>query len=362
MTKKITNKFDILNSSDESDDGNDNLINKQKNTYDGLYSDSENNSENASENDAVNDNENDAVNNSENDDDEINEAKESYKDYEIENKIDNHKNNKEKIENKDNINNNLKLDNNTLIKNKKIKNRKEKINKNEYDSKDLKTLYKESIEIEINGKKLINESDIVINEKTKYVVLGYNGCGKTSLLKYIYNRLKDNENILMIDQDIEIENNEQTIIDFILTANINLFTNYKLLKGFENKPELNDEEMDIYNSISEKVYGENWDKYESEAKKILHGLGFIDILSSVNILSSGWRMRLALGKFLLMNPTILILDEPTNHLDLESIEGLIKGINEFNGGILLITHDMYLIESIDDYVLYYIIEVYKCFF
>ena len=46
------------------------------------------------------------------------------------------------------------------------------------------------------------------------------------------------------------------------------------------------------------------------------------------------------------NLHLILLDEPTNHLDLESIEGLIKGINDFNGGIIIIPHDMYLVESI----------------
>ena len=51
-------------------------------------------------------------------------------------------------------------------------------------------------------------------------------------------------------------------------------------------------------------------------------------------------------------PHLILMDEPTNHLDLESIEGLIKGINEYNGGIILITHDMYLIESIENGYIY----------
>ena len=46
------------------------------------------------------------------------------------------------------------------------------------------------------------------------------------------------------------------------------------------------------------------------------------------------------------------MDEPTNHLDLESIDGLIKGINEYNGAIVIITHDMYLIKNIRDTNIY----------
>ena len=52
------------------------------------------------------------------------------------------------------------------------------------------------------------------------------------------------------------------------------------------------------------------------------------------------------------NPDLILLDEPTNHLDIESIDGLINGINNFNGGIVVITHDMYLIENIENSRIY----------
>ncbi len=66
----------------------------------------------------------------------------------------------------------------------------------------------------------------------------------------------------------------------------------------------------------------------------------------------GQKARVSFSTVQMLNPHLILLDEPTNHLDLESIEGLIKGINEFNGGIVIITHDMYLIESIENAEIY----------
>ena len=103
------------------------------------------------------------------------------------------KNNKKNKQNKQNKKENK--------QNKKLEKNKDRNNIN------LRTYYSDNIEIDINGKKIICESNIVINSNTKYFVMGYNGCGKTTLLKYIYNKLKDNLDILMIDQDIEIESN-----------------------------------------------------------------------------------------------------------------------------------------------------------
>jgi len=63
---------------------------------------------------------------------------------------------------------------------------------------------------------------------------------------------------------------------------------------------------------------------------------------------------LAFAVISLNNPHIMLLDEPTNHLDMESIDGLINGLNNFNGCIVVITHDIYLIENIIDAELFYV--------
>jgi ATPase subunit of ABC transporter with duplicated ATPase domains len=63
----------------------------------------------------------------------------------------------------------------------------------------------------------------------------------------------------------------------------------------------------------------------------------------IKSLSGGQKARVALVSLILQRPHILLLDEPTNHLDIESINGLIKGINNFNGGVFIISHDSELI-------------------
>ena len=98
----------------------------------------------------------------------------------------------------------------------------------------MTTIFSEDIEICINGKKLINESHIVINANTKYCVIGNNGCGKTTLMKYLYKKLELITDILMIDQDIVIETTSQTVLEFILNANPELYEKYKKLVILEN--------------------------------------------------------------------------------------------------------------------------------
>ncbi len=80
---------------------------------------------------------------------------------------------------------------------------------------------------------------------------------------------------------------------------------------------------------------------ESRAMEILTGLGFRDevIHADVATLSGGWKMRVALARILLMRPDALLLDEPTNHLDIESIIWLEQFLRDFEGALVMTSHD-----------------------
>ncbi|MGH7803884.1 MAG: ABC-F family ATP-binding cassette domain-containing protein, partial [Candidatus Binatia bacterium] len=80
---------------------------------------------------------------------------------------------------------------------------------------------------------------------------------------------------------------------------------------------------------------------ESRAREILGGLGFRDevIDDDVGKLSGGWKMRVALARILLLRPDALLLDEPTNHLDIESIIWLEQFLRDFEGALILTSHD-----------------------
>lgn len=72
---------------------------------------------------------------------------------------------------------------------------------------------------------------------------------------------------------------------------------------------------------------------------------------TIGELSGGQKMKLVLCTLQLNNPHVILFDEPTNHLDIYSIEQFVEAINNFNGGCVIITHDNYLIENINNYEL-----------
>src|SRR5580692_2409096 len=87
---------------------------------------------------------------------------------------------------------------------------------------------------------------------------------------------------------------------------------------------------------------------ESRAREILAGLGFREevVEGDVGKLSGGWKMRVALARILLMNPDSLLLDEPTNHLDIESIIWLERFLRDFEGALIMTSHDRELMNRL----------------
>ena len=88
----------------------------------------------------------------------------------------------------------------------------------------------------------------------------------------------------------------------------------------------------------------------ARCRAVAAGMGFPHEKVETNIekLSGGEKVRLLLGLMSLDKPHILILDEPTSHLDIDSREALIYALNEYNGAVVLITHDVYLAEGTAD--------------
>ena len=208
-----------------------------------------------------------------------------------------------------------------------------------------------------SGNYLFRDVNFTIKKDDKIGLVGKNGAGKSTLLKMISGDINFYEGNIVPDGNITIGFLKQDL-DFVKGRTVWNET----LQAFEQinawKKELDevnhqlatrtDYESDAYHDLIHKMtdlndYLHHHDAYnlEGDIEKVLLGLGFkaADFHRLTDEFSGGWRMRIELAKLLLQNNDLLLLDEPTNHLDMESIIWLENFLKDYNGAIVLVSHD-----------------------
>lgn len=206
---------------------------------------------------------------------------------------------------------------------------------------------------------LYKNASFQINPGEKVGLVGPNGAGKTTVFRVLSGEegieagsVSKPERMTMgyFSQNIE-EMAGQTILQEVLSANTNFLKLQEKIKVLEQQLEqsamkpMSDEEM----AQLLEEYGEAQTEFEqiggygleSQAAEILTGLGFPpdEHHRLTESYSGGWKMRVALAKILLLNPSILLMDEPTNHLDMESILWLEEWLMKYQGALLMTSHD-----------------------
>ena len=163
------------------------------------------------------------------------------------------------------------------------------------------------------GPYLIDKFSLEFGKHDRVCIIGKNGKGKSTLLKLLAGEL----------QPVSGEINKHS----------------SLLEGYfgqTNKLDLNDD-----NTVLEEIKSADKQCGENKARNIAGGLMFSEdsALKKIRVLSGGEKSRVLLGKILVKPAHLLFLDEPTNHLDMQSCDSLIEAIDEFDGSVVMVTHD-----------------------
>lgn len=173
--------------------------------------------------------------------------------------------------------------------------------------------------------RLFENADMLIKKGEKVFLLGPNGCGKTTLLKII------------------MDDYEQTEGEYKIGANIHI--------GYYDQIQEN-------LSMDKTVIDEVWDEYPNLTQtQIRNALAVFlfrgeDVFKEIHKLSGGERARVELVKLMLKSVNLLIMDEPTNHLDIEAREALESALSDYDGTMLMVSHDRYFINKLADRILY----------
>ncbi len=222
----------------------------------------------------------------------------------------------------------------------------------------------DNLNVSYGGWTLFDNVSFLINDKDRIGLVGKNGAGKTTLLRIITGEQQPTEGAVTINGECSIgylpqqmrvadtttlkAETEKAFAEVLrleaeigrLTAEITERTDYQS-EEYEALLQKLNEAQDHYHILG-------GDSREADIEKTLLGLGFkrSDFDRATSEFSGGWRMRIELAKLLLQRPSIFLLDEPTNHLDIESIQWLEEYLKNYNGAVLLISHDRAFLDNV----------------
>lgn len=221
-----------------------------------------------------------------------------------------------------------------------------------------------NLTVAFGGFTLLNDINFHINDNDKIGLVGKNGAGKSTLMKIILGLNTPTEGKVVRPAGLKIgylpqqmeHAKDKSVIDETLTAFSELFDMQKKIEEIsEQLAQRTDYQSKEYerliislNEYNDRVSLIENEPVESQAERVLVGLGFKreEFSRPTSTFSQGWNMRIELAKILLRKPDMLLLDEPTNHLDIESIEWFEDYLKNFNGAIVLISHDRKFLDNI----------------
>ncbi|MEJ2636108.1 MAG: ABC-F family ATP-binding cassette domain-containing protein [Calditrichia bacterium] len=171
---------------------------------------------------------------------------------------------------------------------------------------------------------VLEDNDMELFRGDKAALVGINGAGKTTLTRLIAGQLKPQQGTLQVGERVSI--------------------------GYYAQHQI--EQLNLNNTVYDEVMSTAAPAYRTDVRNILGLFRFSgdDIQKQIGVLSGGEKARVSLAKILLSPVNFLIMDEPTNHLDLASKEALENALADYDGTLLLISHDRYFLDKLVDRV------------
>ncbi len=219
------------------------------------------------------------------------------------------------------------------------------------------------VTIQYGARNLFRDLSFTIRPKERWSLAGPNGAGKSTLMKIIAGiERADTGGIIKAKQTTVgylpqegVQHKGTTVFEEVEKAFDDVRQLQIELKEVENDLEEADPTTDAYGDLLE-VYGDlqlrlehhDVSKMKPRIATVLSGLGFskADFDRQTGEFSGGWQMRIAMAKLLLQEPSVLLLDEPTNHLDIETVQWVEQWLRQYDGAIVLISHDRSMLDNL----------------
>ncbi|VHB63415.1 ABC-F family ATP-binding cassette domain-containing protein [Streptococcus pyogenes] len=217
------------------------------------------------------------------------------------------------------------------------------------------------LERSFSGDVLFQNISLQVDERDRIALVGPNGAGKSTLLKLLVGEETPTSGEVNTKKDLTLSYlaqnsrfaSDKTIYEEMLKVFEDLRQNEKRLRQMEmDMATVSGQDltrlMTDYDLLTEHFRQQGGFTYESDIKAILNGFKFDESMWQMTIaeLSGGQNTRLALAKMLLEKPELLVLDEPTNHLDIETIAWLENYLANYQGALIIVSHDRYFLDKV----------------
>jgi ATP-binding cassette subfamily F protein 3 len=208
------------------------------------------------------------------------------------------------------------------------------------------------------GAPVLTELSLEIQEGERIGLVGPNGCGKTTLLTLLAGGDTPDAGAIHYQKGSKVAVLAQ-IPDFgpVVTAGEVLAEAFDELHAMREKltglesdmadPLLAERAMKVYGPLLDAFSAKGGYEMDAALSRVSQGLGITRLLAQpFGSLSGGERTKVGLGRILLLKPDLLLLDEPTNHLDLQAVEWLEGYLQDYDGSVLIVSHDRYFLDRI----------------
>jgi ATP-binding cassette subfamily F protein 3 len=210
---------------------------------------------------------------------------------------------------------------------------------------------------------LFDDVTFTINPHDRIGLVGANGTGKSTLLRIIAQREEPTSGKIskakfvtvgylpqecMFPSDKTVFEEGKSAFEHIVAIQERIEEVQKQLLTLDQSDPSFQDVLEVYGELQHRL--EDFDVYrmKSRIEEVFLGLGFSndDLRRKTSEFSGGWQMRIALAKLLLQKPNLLLLDEPTNHLDLPSLQWLENFLRQYDGAIILVSHDRAFLDAL----------------
>lgn len=213
-----------------------------------------------------------------------------------------------------------------------------------------------NVSVNFNGSNLFSNVNLKFTPGNCYGIIGANGAGKSTFLKVLCGELEPSTGEVVIPPEVRLSVLKQdhfaydqyTVLDTVIMGNERLYQIMQEKDALYSKPDFSEEDGVLASELEAEFAELNGWEAESDASKLIQGLGLSEDLlySNMGSLTGNEKVKVLLAQALFGSPDIVMMDEPTNHLDIAAISWLEDFLIDYEGTVIVVSHDRHFLNNV----------------